>query len=226
MAILIKYLDSSYNDKKEIDKLINKAYKVNKNFFEKDIKENNIEIIIVYNRNQFDNFNERKTEKWEVGYTFGRNNKVTIVIFSQSVFEKISNHPKSDFSSILIHEFAHVFTGYILHFYYPKWLHEGIAGYIAKQYKSKILDKDKILSLSKLHDKTNWYKNPNYPEAFLFTKFLFDKFGKDKMLEFLTTLKKSLDKYHSYKDFENYFNKYFEHNLNRIFKEWKLFLVK
>jgi len=145
-----------------------------------------------------------KTKNWQVGYA----NKNKIFIFSPTIFDKVSDHPKSDFEFVLTHEVAHLFTNEILNFSYPKWLHEGIAGYVAEQYKIRPVEK--VDEFVNLHDKEGWNKFHNYPQAFSFTKYLVDKFGKDKMLEFLRNLRINLKNEKSYEEFIEFFNKFFE----------------
>lgn len=160
--------------------------------------------------------NNRKTEDWEVGYTFFKENKVRIVIFNPESIEKYSTHKKEEFNSIVVHELTHVFTGYVLKFFYPKWLHEGLAGYVAKQYEDKTIKKN-IINLSELHNLDDWNKNNKYLESYLFTKFLFDKFGKEKMIEFMINLSWKIE----YNDFQFKFKNQFKEKLEDIFDDWK-----
>ena len=215
MNTKIIFWPKSTKNKNEIIKEIDSAYKIVLSFFKQQISE--IDINIVNNRKKFDLFNERKTEDWEVGYTFFKDNKVKIAIFNPESFEKYSTHKKEEFNSILIHELTHVFTGYTLKFFYPKWLHEGLAGYVAKQYKNKIIKNENIVNLSELHNLNDWDKNHNYVEAYLFTKFLFDKFGKEKMMEFMTNLNLRIE----YCDFQLSFKNQFREDLENLFNDWK-----
>jgi len=189
------------------------SYQKNKSFFGKDSQK--IIIDFIYKRSQMDKICNYKTEDWLVGYA----NKNHIFIFSPTVFSKISNHPQSDFSYVLTHEIAHIFTHDILDFYYPKWLHEGIAGYVAKQYKIRSVKK--IEDFSKLHNKDSWGKFVNYPQAFSFTKYLVDKFGKKKILNFLENLRKENGCYSSYEEFVNYFNKFLKSDFLKLTLNWQ-----
>lgn len=217
MNTKVIFWPESTKNKEKIFKEINYAYKLVFSFFEQEIPE--MDINIVSDRKQFNLFNERETRDWEVGYTFFKNDKVVIAIFNSESFEKYSTHKKEEFNAILIHELTHVFTGYVLKFFYPKWLHEGLAGYVAEQYKGKIIKKENITELSELHSLEGWNKNNKYLESFLFTKFLFDQFGKEKMLDFM----KNLGWKTEFKDFETKFKKQFKKSLENLFIKWKNF---
>lgn len=210
---IIFWSEDTEENKKEIIKKINSAYKVVFSFFNQKIPE--IDINVVNDREQFDLLSKKKTSKWEVGYTFLKDNRVNVVVFTPESFEKYTNHKNEEFAAILVHELVHVFSGYVLKFFYPKWLHEGLAGYVAGQYKNKSIKK--VFNLNHLHKKQDWDKNPNYSEAYLFTKFLFDQFGKEKMMEFMASLGWKL----KYNDFKSKFKNQFKENIEKIFMKWK-----
>ena len=205
--------DSKIDSKVELEKIVNRAYQKNKNFFGRDLTE--IKINFLYQRSQMDEICKYKTEDWQVGLAGNKN----IYIFSPSVFEKVSNHPNSDFFYTLTHEIAHLFSNEILGFAYPKWLNEGLAGYVAEQYK--IHQVKKIDGFSNLHNKQDWKKFANYPQAFAFTKYLLDKFGKEKMLEFLGDLHKNFGCCPSFKNFTEFFEKFFNFNFEKLVFSWQ-----
>lgn len=209
--------NSKIDSKIKLEKLISTAYQANKKFFGKNPSK--IKIIFLYQRLQMNKVCRRKTEKWEVGHAFIQNNTNYITIFSPTVFNKVSNHPKSDFSHILTHEIAHVFAHNLLGFYYPKWFDEGLAGFVAKQYKIRPVKY--IHKFSKLHDKKGWNQYHNYAQAFSFVKYLFDKLTKKKMLQFLQKLSKTLDHHHCYKDFVWFFNEFFNTDFDQLVLDWK-----
>jgi hypothetical protein len=116
-------------------------------------------------------------------------------------------------------EIAHVFSNKYLHFVYPAWLNEGLAGYIAKQYEIKIIDS--FTDLIKIYDFSGWNKNPNYPQAYSFTKFLIEKLGKEKLCKFLRTLKVNTEKQRDVTEFSLYFDIFFHQPLEDLFNLWK-----
>ncbi len=214
---LSKNIDFDYNfridSKQNLENLVFDSYQKNLNFFGEE--KSNIKIKFLYQRSEMDKLCGHKTAKWQVGYA----NKNQIYIFSPSVFGKESDHPKSDFDYVLTHEIAHLFINEFLGINYPKWLHEGIAGYVAEQYK--IREVENIDDFSDLHNKEGWNKFHNYPQAFSFTKYLIDQFGKEKILEFLKNLSSSLNRKHSYEEFLDFFNKFFKNDFNKIAFEWQ-----
>jgi hypothetical protein len=205
--------DSKIDSKVELEKIVNKAYQKNKNFFGRDLTE--IKINFLYQRSQMDEICKYKTEDWQVGWAENKN----IYIFSPSVFEKVSNHPNSDFPYTLTHEIAHLFSNEILGFAYPKWLYEGLAGYVAEQYKIRPVKK--IDEFSNLHDKEDWKKFSNYSQAYSFTKYLIEKLGKEKILKFLENLYKNFGHCPNFKDFTGFFEKFFDINFNKIISNWQ-----
>ena len=204
--------DPKIDSKSILTKLINKAYLKNKNFFGKNVS--GVKVIFLYTRSQMDKVCGGETPDWLIGYAPDK-----IYIFSPSVFDKVSSHPISDFPYTLTHEIAHVFTKTILNFYYPLWLHEGIAGCVAEQYKIKSVKK--IHNFSKLHDQKNWNHYHNYPQAFSFTKYLIDTLGKEKTLRFLKKLPKKMGRHHYPGDFTQFFNQFFKNDFDQLVSKWK-----
>lgn len=204
--------DPKIDQKQKLDKLISASYLKNKKFFGQDIP--NVKISFLYSRPQMDKICNQKTADWLVGYT--KNKK--IFIFSPSVFDQVSDHPRSDFPYVLTHELSHIFSNELLDFYYPIWLHEGLAGYIAGQYKiRKVKNTDQF---SKLHDIKNWNRHPNYPQSFNFTKHFIDMFGKEKIIQFLKQLPKIVGKHHYPIEFEKFFKQFFKTKFNNVVQDW------
>ncbi len=205
--------DSKIDCKGRLGKVVREAYLKNKDFFGKNLTK--IRINFLYKRSQMDEICKYRSPDWQVG--FARNKD--IYIFSPNVFEKISTHPLSDFPYTLVHEIAHVFSNEILGFSYPKWLYEGLAGYVAGQYKIRSVKK--INDFSQMHDKEGWKKFGNYPQAFSFTKYLIDKLGKEKILKFLKKLNKNFGHCPTFEDFTGFFEKFFGINFNKFVSKWR-----
>lgn len=184
------------------------AYEKNKLFFGQDIE---IKMNIIYQREEMDQTQGRKTADWVVGTA--RNGQVTI--FSPEIFDKVSNHPQSDFPLVLTHEIAHIFTEQIYGFKFPQWLKEGLAGYVAEQYKGNIKKKD-VINFQTLHDYKNWQEHPNYKQAFSFVHYLIQNQGKDKLLEFCSKLEEK----ESYEDFCQKFKENFGSDLDDHKQKW------
>lgn len=199
--------------------LISNVYATNIKFFKIDPPL--ITITFVYDRTQMNTILHRETEGWEVGYAYNHREQVNqIVIFSPEIFEIVSTHTKENFTFVLAHELAHIFTNNSLGFFYPIWLYEGLAGYVSKQY-TKIKDLKKFSDFSLLHDKENWNKNVNYPQAYQFTKYLMDKFTEEKMFKFFKLISQTLDRYNSYQSFENTFEEFFKNKFNNVVVNWR-----
>lgn len=220
LTVIYKPKTDSFEDLK---KQILVAYKTNKSFFRADPPL--ITITFVYDRPQMDAILHRNTQKWEVGYAYNHGDKTNqVAIFSPEVFETVSTHTKGNFIFVLTHELAHIFTNNTFRFFYPVWLYEGLAGYVAKQY-TKIKKIENISDFSLLHDKENWSRNVNYPQAYLFTKYLMDNFTEEKMFQLFKLISKTLDRYNSYQDFENIFENFFKTKLSDTVTKWQKALI-
>ncbi len=199
----------------EINERVLTAYEKNKLFFGFELtKKYNVHII--YKREEMDKvLGGIKSESWLVGTT---TREGEIYIFSPSVFEKISCHPATNFDSILTHELAHIFTNEIIKTHRPAWLNEGLAGYIAGQCKKKQLKE--IFNFEKLHSRKDWNTTPNYAQACQFTTFIIDKFGKNKLLQFLKEIPENKGDRKSFYMFSNFFKNFFNIDFNEIVYEW------
>ncbi len=216
----MKFQNYTFNFDTKIDqgdhlkKLISKAYLKNQKFFRQDVS--GIQINFLYTRFQMDKISDQKTPDWLVGYAKNKQ----IYIFSPSVFDQVSNHPPTDFPYVLIHELAHIFSNELLAFYYPIWLYEGLAGYVAGQYRLRNIKT--LTPFAKLHDSKNWNQNPNYPQSYTFTKYLVDSFGKETIIDFLKQLAKAIGRHHYPKDFSNFFEQYFKIDFDIMVKNSNL----
>lgn len=186
------------------------AYKKSQVLFKKE--PDIVNIYFVYSRKEMNESVKKETPEWFVGGA----GSDSIVIFSPSVFSKVSNHPESDFVPVLSHEIAHIFTKSNFKFRYPVWLYEGVAGYVAEQYKLRPLYKKNVQKFSLLHDQLNWQKNTNYQQAYLFTKYLFNRFGKEKCFELIS----NLDEIDDFKTFTQKFDLYLNSKFSEIKNGW------
>lgn len=177
---ITKY-EPQLDSKETLNDLVNQAYQLNRSFFNHDIS---VGIDFLYSREEMDHVAGSKTAEWVVG----RAQNSRVKIFSPSVYDKVSSHPLSDFPLVLAHEIAHIFIAQLYGFKCPVWLNEGIAGYVAGQYKNKVIREDRIQGFEALHGYGFWNEHPNYNQAYLFTSFLLENMGKDKLLEFCTQL--------------------------------------
>lgn len=208
------HFDPKVDSEVEIKKSVLSAYEKNKLFFGSSLA-NKIKVQILYSRAEMDSVLGFKTESWVVGAT----PKGTICIFSPKIFDKVSGHPVSNFDPVLTHELAHIFTDELFRFYQPKWLHEGLAGHVAEQYKNKY--PKKISDFEKLHTKEDWGKDPKYTQASCFTTFLIEKFGKEQFLRFLKNLSENEEARKTFVAFTELFKNNFVTDFQKISQEWQ-----
>lgn len=183
-------------------------------FFGHPLK-NKLKVKILYSREEMDGVMGTKTESWMVG---GTPNGV-ICVFSPKIFDKVSSHPVSNFDPVLTHELAHFFTSELFSFFQPKWLHEGLAGHVAEQFKNK--HPKKISEFEKLHTREDWWRCPNYAQAACFTTFLIERFGKERFLKFLRPLSENKDAQEAFAVFTELFKNIFTGDFQDVSQEWK-----
>ena len=146
----------------------------------------------------------RKTEDWVVGIF--NTKKGEVYVFSPAVYETASSHKAEDFPYTVAHEIAHVFTARLYDLKDPKWLREGLAEYVAKDFEVFKMKKGKVSNLKSQHTSEQWEEDHNYPQAFSFTKYLIERFGKGNFIKFYQVLG-SEDYYEEFcKKFENFFS--------------------
>jgi hypothetical protein len=208
--IKIEKYDKKVDSKKDLTTISNKCYKKCKIFFGKEAE--NIKIHFCYTRKEFDLLTKRKSPAWMVGVA-GEN---IITIFSLSVFSKVSSHPQSDFIPVLTHEIAHIFTRSIFGKLKPVWLNEGISGYVAEQYKNRKFTGKMFQKFEKMHNKKDWEKNHNYPQAYSYSKYFIESTGKKLFFKLLVKLSND----DSYKIFCEKFEKIIGISFNKSYHEW------
>lgn len=183
---------------KEVGDMYEKAMRELDEFFEVGWKRNSPKIMIIKDRKTIDSLQGEKTPEWVIGWA-GSNE---IYLLDRNNFEKESNHTysKEEYSQLMKHELCHMFFKIVSNakdYNQFIWLNEGLAGFLSRQYKdNKKPEKFEIF----LDQYSNW-KGDAYHESAYAVKVLFEKFGKQKLLELIT----SLNKVKSRKDFEKVF---------------------
>lgn len=209
MICIGKY-NKKVDSEADLIRLLELCYKRVKYYFTEDV--DRIDVYFCYSRSEFNKYVRKETPEWMVGVS----GKTEIVIFSPAVIAKVSKHPTSDIAPVLTHEIVHVFTNQLFAFTQPKWLVEGLAGYIAGQYKKHQSDRIRPTELKLLHTQIGWKKLHNYKQAFLFTAYLMKKFGKRKIFKLIA----SLGKHDSYNVFCSKFKIAIGFKLENCFKDW------
>lgn len=209
------HFDSEVDSGSNIKERVLIAYEKNKHFFGCSLMKGCV-IRLVYSREAMNSLLKRETEEWVAGSTTMDG---TVYIFSPKVFSTVSNHPSSNFDPVLTHELAHIFTDEFSRFGQPVWLKEGVAGYIAEQFKNKL--PKKLNSFAQLHEKEDWGKSPNYAQASCFTTFLIDKFGKEQFLKFLKDLSENEIARKTFVAFTKLFANNFNVDFQQVSQEWQ-----
>ncbi|HBR20184.1 hypothetical protein A2617_01510 [Candidatus Daviesbacteria bacterium RIFOXYD1_FULL_41_10] len=205
----ITHFDPNIDSEESLREAVEKAYATNREFFGQDME---IRVNFLYTREEMDQLLNQKTAGWVVGNTV--NSEVNI--FSPEVFDKVSPHPKTNFPFTLAHEMAHLFIQKVCGSRYPKWLMEGLPGQVAGQYQNKKLAKEQVRDFATLHTPRDWDNKPGYYQAFLFTHYLFEHFGKEQLLGFYKSLKWN----NSYDEFKEEFAKKFGASFDDCQKDW------
>lgn len=205
----ITHFDPNIDSETSLREEVEKAYQTNREFFGTDVA---VGVNLLYTREEMDRIMGQKTARWIIGNTI--NNEVNI--FSPEVFDKVSDHPKTGFPSTLTHEISHLFIQKVCGNRYPKWLMEGLPGQVAGQYQNIKLTKQQIRAFNTLHTPRDWDNKPGYYQAFLFTHYLFEYFGKEQLLDFYKSLKWD----NSYDEFKEEFAKKFEMSFEDCQNDW------
>lgn len=176
------------------------------------VSEKSLVVIRIHStRMRYDKKTQRKSFVWEVANTSGN---YEINILSPFAFEKESPHSKKEFIPVITHELTHVFVEkYTKNKELPRWLDEGLAMYMAKNYARKLKQKEVNVGFcKKLATPNGWYKRVDdisYPVSLAFVSFLIKKFSFEKIKD----LMRSLGRKYSYTDFKKVFLKIYGKNL-------------
>ena len=193
---------------KFIEGVYNKSMKELDEFFDLGWIKNTPFIFIVPDRKTIDKLYREKTEDWIVAWA--QSSSRIVYILDRKNFEKESNHKysKEEYIARIKHELAHmfVFAYSKLFLIRPCWLEEGIAIYLSGQNKFKDKPKE-FKSFLASYEKR---EKEVYNESGFFIELLVKKFGKDKLL----TLIKSLKDIKSEVEFNNMFKKIYGFELN------------
>ena len=202
---------SSFNERSK--QLVEKAISKTEKFFGQKV---NFKVIFIDTREEMDKvysefFGEKhKTDDWVVGGVFQNN---IVYMFAEEIYSKVSCHPQETFFPTLVHEITHIFTKELFDFHLPKWLNEGISYVVAEQDKQSLKEKKDI---TKAFTEQEWAQMRPYLTAGKFTRFLLEKYGKDKIFN----LMKSLSPLAKKDEFEKKFREIFRESFNVIWNEW------
>jgi len=172
----------------QITTLYNENIKLIKDFFQKDWLPNSKPVILlVQSRTDYNSILQCQTPTWQVG----NSNGPTIYLIETEKIEKESDgiHKQQDFNKLLKHEMMHSYTSFYSNFVCtPSWLFEGISVCFAQQFRTEAgFNKVKILNAMTQFD------GDFYGESGNFVKYLYEKYGKDRIMEMIKYSSKMKD---------------------------------
>jgi hypothetical protein len=174
---------SKLNDEK-IEKLCLKNLSEIEKFFNVKKPYNEPRFCLIDDRESIDYAYGAKTEPWVVGWGNGK----YIFLLNPNNYEAESNHKYTDeeYSALIKHEVVHYFYKSLVATDNPRWLTEGLGIYASNQlerYKKRPTEFTKFLDY---YSKTD---SQIYNEAGFVVDVLINKFGKDKLIEFIRALR-------------------------------------
>jgi len=192
-------------DDEFLEKIYTESMKELNDFYEIDWVHHTPKLFILDNRKTIDFLKDRKSEDWSVGWTEGRN----VYLLDRDNLEEESSHKYSyvTYRALVKHELSHCFYSIISKSHpIPIWLWEGIAIYTSgqNQFKKKITKYEKFLDSYDNHSKGV------YDESGFFVEALVNKYGKQKLFDFIKELKNIKTK----EEYEKLFAKEYGFNLN------------
>jgi len=191
---ILKY-DPKIDNLSELKKMIKIAYQTNVDFFGKEV--NGIKINFIYSDKELADAEEN------LGMTFQDWHKNlachdTVWIFSPKL-------PKGkDCQQHIVHEFNHIFINKLFYEGNPTWLKEGIAQVVAGKNKDEVFKSN--IKFKEAHYGLDFQKHPIYNKSTVFTRYLIDEFGKEKLFTLLNETKEKIGTNNNYDDFCGLFN--------------------
>ena len=151
-------------------------------FFEITLQKQ-FKIYMIHSREEMDIIQGKKTEDWVAGHTRDHGQKV--FIFDPEYYEKETGKKQIYFKKLLKHEIVHVYIREIINGKCPRWLNEGLAGYLPKQ---NTTDKP-IEEIVNCIDCFDDFVFEHYRTSSKLIELLITKYGKEKLLALLESLK-------------------------------------
>lgn len=91
---------------------------------------------------------------------------------------------------------------------------------MAEQYKTRKVDKNKVVKFGTIHMPEEWNKGPYYNQAFLFTAYLVHILGKERFRRFIFNLLSAIGTNSSFEAFCNYFRNCFQLDFKTVESNW------
>lgn len=165
-------------------------------FYELNWHTNKPRIFVVENRATINALREKETEDWVIGWSEPRN----VFVLNNNNLERESCHHKhseEEYRAFLKHELSHSFYRVLAGVAgKPKWLWEGIAMYTSGQLKFRTKPKE-FTDFLEFYDAET--AKDVYRESGFAVELLVDKFGKEKLLGLIKSLKnvKTREEFHA-----------------------------
>lgn len=149
------------------------------------LKITNLEIELIYSREEFNQIVGRDTPAWMVALS----KPDKIYIFSPKAVNDHSSHGKSGLGKTIVHELVHMFNDRI-NKNLPLWLDEGMALYLADQKKEQDFSKENWNYFLKHHlssrdDVDDFAAHEGYKISYKLVKRILERHGKDKLMSIL-----------------------------------------
>lgn len=187
---MIYKLNLAKSRNKLIKKVFHKSMKELGKFYGINWTTNAPKIVLLKDRKSMDLFHAKKTEPWLVAWA---DQKMRMIfVLDRKNFERESSHKYSEeyYSSLIKHELSHLFYRILSPGTYgPVWLAEGVAIYTAGQNKSK-LKPGELKSFLGFYDQIG---SGVYMESGFAVEALVKKFGENKLLKLIKSLRNASD---------------------------------
>jgi len=162
---------------KTLQKYKEEAMKDLNEFFGKNWVYNTPKIFVIDDRKGIDLFEEKETEDWVVGFSFG--NRAVVILNPDNISEESCHNGSSyDIAKLIKHELCHLFFRLKFGLSNFRWINEGVSLYVAGQL-------DKYPMPNKFDGFLDGNVKKIYQESGNAIKLIMDNYGKDKLFEFL-----------------------------------------
>jgi hypothetical protein len=175
-----------------------------------------VEILPIEEFNKFYKFKkETKPQEFIVGYAL---NNGIIIVLDKKDFPKKQGHIEEEFEAVIVHELSHMF---IRRLTWPEeifiWIQEGICEYLS--FGNLGFKVKRFVPFNEIETEEGWDRYNPYQQAGFFFKYLSEKYGDKKIVDFIKGLKKNSKRQIEY--FEEVFSENFEEIQEKFKKEIK-----
>jgi len=139
-------------------------------------------LLFLKSRQEFDDICGRPTESWVTGYNISN----LVFLMEETVYEQESSKKLNpeNYPLTVKHEVCHIFYRQLVGKNKPTWLSEGLSLFLSNQIKFRSRP-DTFKNFLKFGDKNSVDQETVYEESGFVVEKLFNKFGKEKLLELI-----------------------------------------